>query len=243
MLPLLGGLITGGAGLLSSFMSSTTSAQNTQAQIAASQQQQATQNQFQEQMSNTAYQRASADMKAAGLNPSMMFGSGSAASSPSGSSIQAPMPTRTSPLGDLGSTVGKAVNSAVEMQTFQKMTEEIANLKALQAKTVAETVTEQKRPALVSAHEALTREETLGRGLQNIRETPATQEAEGVLDLPKGVVQKVGVGKYAAGALGDVISPVVSSALRLKGLGILRDAMRDKSATTFRRGYDAGLRE
>lgn len=45
---------------------------------------------WEEKMSGSAYQRAAADMRAAGLNPYMVYGGASAASTPAGSSASGP---------------------------------------------------------------------------------------------------------------------------------------------------------
>jgi len=52
---------------------------------------------FQERMSNTAYQRAMQDMKGAGINPALLYGNASPASSPSGSKAYNP-PSQTGQL-------------------------------------------------------------------------------------------------------------------------------------------------
>lgn len=239
--PLTAGLITGGANLLGSMFSSDTSAKNTQMQIAASEQQQATQNAFTQQMSSTAYQRASQDMKAAGLNPMMMFGSGGAASTPGGSSIQAPMPQTTNKFAGIGNAVASTVNTAVQAQTFDKMTQEIANLQTQQAKTAAETATEQKKPALLSEETQLAHERAWDTSQSAAQKANAMPEfrlrglsAEAIESMPPWLRDNAIRAGFLGQKAGDVLSPIVSSAV---GAGRVAKGFSDNS---FRNRYYFG---
>lgn len=160
------------------------------------------QREYQTQMSNTAYQRARADMMAAGLNPAAMFGSAGAASTPTGGAASgssasvsgasvgtptAPMPQTTHPAAQIGEAVSKGLGAAISAKTMEKMTDEIANLqaergviKAREKYIGAQAVTEAERPAQVRSQTT-----TEGERAKEVRENTRRLMNVGTLEALK----------------------------------------------------------
>lgn len=128
---------------------------------------------FQERMSNTAYQRSMADMRAAGLNPMLAMG-GSGASSPSGASATMQSPD--------SSGVGSALSSAIELKNvskqFQKMDSEMDLLKAQTEQAAAS-----KLASLNSAKKTDLESQAIGSQLQSIRSRGELENKKNVLGI------------------------------------------------------------
>lgn len=222
--PLTIGLITGGAQLASGLFSSETSAQNTQEQIQAQEEMQQQSEQFnaaqaqitrdwQTQMSNTAYQRASADMKAAGLNPMMMASGSMNASTPSGSTASTstptvPMPQNKSPLAGIGDAVNSAINAATAVKTQEKLTEEIANLKVAESNTAANTALTQQKTKTEEWESDKRSSEASSAKYDVAGHRLGSQEAIAIQDMPPWLRNTVVQGGYLGKNSAQAIKPI-----------------------------------
>lgn len=163
-----GEIISAGANILGGFLGQSGANDRNNQQIQAARDQMA----FQERMSNTAYQRAMADMRAAGLNPILAYQKGGA-STPGGA-----MPNMENEMGGWGPALAGAANSAqaahrlsadvdnTRQDTDKKSTETELN-KAAKAKVEMDTVTSASQAALNSAQTDLTKQSAINGAVQN----------------------------------------------------------------------------
>lgn len=187
---------------------------------------------FQEDLANTQYQRAVNDMRAAGLNPALMFKNAG----------PAPVPNTQAPVvqNEIGPAVSSAVQLAGVLANVQKLEAEMGLLGAQEKNVQAQTVTEMAKPKNVEALTQLYGANTA----KSIAETVTETRRPALVAAQTGQSQSSAFANYAAGGRDlDTAEKtrIESGQLREFGRGFLGDQANSIDALVRRLFDSLGL--